>query len=184
MKHLKTFESFLNEAASTYIEDSGTLKTKLGNLKYEVKGGLDRGGNNGNYQIDEKLLSDLIGSIDMNAISKILGEQGIDLDTRPSEFTLNLTNTGLGHNGLSVIRPEISFPITLPKEWPEKVNGWVTSKEEYEIYSKMNAELERINNKSYWVSFADERNPRYGSSIDPKNPRIVVTFQDGSLGKN
>jgi len=182
-QHIKTFESFLNEAASTFIEDKGTLKTKIGNLKYTVLGGLDRGGNNGKYQIDEAILSSLINSIDMASISKIVGDRGIGLDIRPSEFVLNLTNTGLGHNGLSVIRPEISFPITLPKDWPAKKNGWVTTPEEYEIYSKMNAELEKTNSKSYWIRFANDRNPRYGSSIDPKKPMITFVFADGSLEK-
>jgi len=182
MKHIHTFENFLNEANAAFIEDKGTLKTKLGNLKYEVKGGLDRGRGE-TYRIDETILASLIDSIDMNAISKVLGTYGIGLDARPSEFALTLTNTGLGHNGLSVIRPEISFSITLPNDWPEKKNGWVTTREEYEIYSKMNAELEKINNKSYWVHFAKENSPRYGSSINPNDPQLVVTFQDGSLEK-
>jgi hypothetical protein len=185
MKNLHTFEEFLNEslneAKTDAISDNGTLKTKLGNLKYVVKGGLDRGGDRGSYMIPEDKLSKLIGSIDMKLISKILGDNGIELDVRPSEFELILTNSGLGYNGLSAIRPEITLPVKLSKDWPEKKNGWATSKEEYVIYDKLNKELEAVKSKLYWIKFSNENNPGYGFSINPKDPKISITFQDGSL---
>jgi len=180
MKNLHSFEEFLNESKSTVIEDKGALKTKLGNLKYVVNGGLDRGGDRGSYMIPEEKLASLIGSIDMRSISKILGEHGIDLDARPTEFELNLSNTGLGYNGLGAIRPEIKFPVGLSKDWPPRERGYI-SREEYRIYSELNKDLDKINDKSYWIRLSNENNPGYGSSIDPKNPMITITFEEGSL---
>jgi hypothetical protein len=180
MKNLHTFEEFINESNSSIIEDKGTLKTKLGNLKYVVNGGLDRGGDRGSYKIVEDTLSKLINSIDIKSISKILGEHGIELAVRPSEFLLNLTNSGLGYNGLSAIRPEIKFPVTLSKDWPERERGHI-SRNEYAIYANINKDIDKVNNKSYWIRLSNENNPGYGSNIDPKNPMITITFQDGSL---
>ena len=186
MKKLHTFESFvnesLNEANSTFIEDEGSLKTKLGNLKYVVKGGLDRGGNRGSYQIEEDKLSKLIGSIDTKLISKILGEKGIELDSRPSEFELNLFNSGLGHNGLSAITPEIYFPVNLSKDYPKKQNGWATSNEEYAIYKELNNEFEKsIKSKTYRLQFASEYSPSIGCTIKADNSKVIIYFEQGSL---
>jgi hypothetical protein len=181
MKHLKTFESFLNEAASNAITDSGSLKTKLGNLKYKVLGGLDRGGDRGAYQISDDKLASLIDMIDAKAISDILGGSGIEMGTRLSEFELNLTNSGLGYNGLSAIIPEIIIPVKLSKDYPQKERGWVITKEEYAIYSKLNAELEKVTKgKGYGIRFMNE-NSNYGSSIKNADPKITIAFEQGSL---
>jgi hypothetical protein len=180
MKNLHTFEEFLNESASTLIEDKGTLKTKLGNLKYVVNGGLERGGDRGSYRIPEEKLASLIGSIDIRTISKILMGHGIRLNARPSEFELNLTNTGLGYNDLSPIRPEIKFPVTLSKDWPERERGHV-SRKEYAIYADINKDIEKVNNESYWIRFSNENRPSYGSTINQNAPMITIVFQDGSL---
>jgi hypothetical protein len=131
--------------------------------------------------IPEEKLASLIGSIDIRTISKILMGHGIRLNARPSDFELDLTNTGLGYNGLIAIRPEIKFPVTLSKDWPEKENGWATSRKEYAIYSDMNKELEKIGGNDYWIKFSNENAPQYGFSINPKDPKISITFQDGSL---
>lgn len=183
MKHLKTFESFLNEAVAAFIKDKGTLKTKAGNLKYEVKGGLDRGGNLGEYQISEDALSNLINKIDLRAISKILGENGIELDTRPSEFELILGNSGLGHNGLSAIIPEILFPVALSADYPAKENGWVVTKEEYAIYKNIMDEADKITNGKGYRLFLAKETSQYGNSIKDKDSKITITFDQGSLGE-
>jgi hypothetical protein len=186
MKNLHTFDEFLNEAASTYIEDKGTLKTRIGNLKYEVRGGLDRGGNSGSYQIDSDHLAKLIGSIDMKTISKVLAEKGIEMNARPSEVRITLSNSGMGYNGLGAIRPELEFPIDkLPKDWPKKENGHGTTREEYAIYRELNDAFEAaIKGKKYWIRLSSESAPGYNSYIKPEDPRITVYFEDGSLYKD
>jgi hypothetical protein len=181
MKHINTFESFLNEAASTFVEDSGNLKTKAGSLKYKVLGGLDRGGNRGSYQINNDKLAALINTVDTKTISEILGTVGIEMAARLSEFELSLTNSGLGYNGLSAIIPEITIPVKLSKDYPQKERGWVITKEEYEIYSKLNAELEKATKgKGYGIRFKNE-NSNYGSSIKNTDPKITIAFEQGSL---
>jgi hypothetical protein len=181
MKHIRTFESFLNEAETNFITDSGTLRTKIGNLKYKVNGGLARGGNLGNYQISEDALSKLIDSIDVNSISKILKDNGIEIATRPSEFELNLSNTGLGHNGLSAIIPEILFPVKLSADYPKKQNGWVITKEEYAIYKNIMDETDKFTRgKGYRIHLRNE-NSSYGNTISDKDSKLTITFEQGSL---
>jgi hypothetical protein len=181
MKNLHTFEEFLNEAASTYIEDKGTIKTRIGNLKYEVRGGLDRGGDRGSYQIDADKLAKLIGSIDMKTIAKILGEKGIEVDARPSEVRIVLDNSGMGYNGLGAIRPKLEFPVKISKDYPKREGGHVT-RAEYALYREMNDELEKVlKGKKYWIRFSSEHSPGYNSYIKPEDPRLTVNLEDGSL---
>jgi|NOAtaT_6_FD_contig_111_871000_length_1743_multi_4_in_0_out_0_2 hypothetical protein len=180
MRNLKTFGEFINESSLSIIDDKGTIKTKFGNLKYEILGGLDRGGNRGKYPVTEESLSSLINSIDFRIISKILNEYGIELDDRPSEFELSLANSGLGYNGLSVTSPEIRIPVTLSKDYPKRERGHI-SKSEYEIYGKLNDLFEKaLGREKYTIHFVTEYN-RYGSSISDINPKITITFQQGSL---
>lgn len=187
MKNLHTFEEFLNEslneAEGNFIEDKGSLKTRIGNLKYEVAGGLDRGGDRGSYRIDADKLAKLIGSIDMKTISRILAEKGIEMDSRPSEVRIVLTNTGLGYNGLNAIRPQLEFPIDkLPKDWPEKENGHATTREEYSIYRELTDSFEgALKGKKYWIRFSSEYSPGYNSYIKPENPKLTINLEDGSL---
>jgi hypothetical protein len=182
MKNIPTFENFINESNTSFVDDKGVLKTKLGSLKYIVQGGLDRGGDRGSYKIEEDKLSSLISSIDMKSISKILKNHGIELDVRPSEFILHLLNSAMGYNGLGAIDPKISFSVSLPKDWPARENGWVITREEYGIYQKLNDELEKATkSKSYWIRFSSESAPQYGSKIDPKDPKITINFEQGSL---
>lgn len=184
MKNIPTFDEFLNEASS-YIEDKGTIKTRIGTLKYEVQGGLDRGGDRGSYQIDPDNLAKLIGAIDMKTISRVLKEKGIEMNARPSEVTIVLSNSGMGYNGLSAIRPQLEFPIDrLPKDWPEKKNGWVTTSEEYAIYRELNDSFEKsLKGKKYWICFSDEYAPSYNSYIKPDSPKLTINLEDGSLSK-
>jgi hypothetical protein len=182
MKNLRTFDEFLNEAvANNFLEDKGTLKTRLGNLKYEVRGGLDRGGDRGSYQIDSVKLAKLIGTIDLKTIAKILADKGIEVDPRPSEVRIVLTNTGMGYNGLSAIRPQLEFPVKISKDYPKREGGHVT-REEYTLYREMNDELEKVlKGKKYWIRFSSEYAPGYNSYIKPEDPRLTVNLEDGSL---
>jgi len=182
MKNLHTFEEFLNEANSNdFLEDKGTLKTRIGNLKYEVRGGLDRGGNRGSYQIEVDKLAKLIGAIDMKTIAKIFGEKGIEVDLRPSEVRIELDNSAMGINGLGAIRPQLEFPVKLSKDYPERKGGHIT-REEYALYDEINTELEKaLKGKKYWIRFASEYSPGYNSYIKPQDPRLTINLEDGSL---
>ena len=150
-------------------------------MKYTVAGGLERGGNLGDYQISEDALSKLIDKIDLRAISKILGDNGIELDARPSEFELILGNSALGNNGLSAIVPEIAFPVKLSKDYPAKQNGWVVTKEEYAIYKNIMDEVDKFSRtKGYHIHLRNE-NSSYGNTISDKDSKITITFDQGSL---